>query len=364
MRKKYVGLISILMAVLIGLTGCGAATKTQGTQKNTQKPVVRAAHQNCLHALPTWMAIENGDVKKSPIDLKFVFFQSGGPQNEALAANQWDVGAMGSVPTLMASIRYGAYMIGISNDESETNDIWAKPDSPLLKTKGANPKYPDIYGTKEDWKGKKIMVTTVSTGHYAVDATLKALGLSEKDVKIINMEQGQAFTAFDSNQADLVQLWAPYGYMAEAKGWVKVSSGKRAGVTVPGALVVRKDFADQHPDLVVDWLDLYMRGVEYEKKDPKGATDWLYKYFNDYCGMDIKKDLVAKEFQQRPLFDVDQQVKILNDPNQAKKWMSGVAQFLVDQGKLKPEDKAKFENGNYIEPKFMKMLAEKRASQK
>lgn len=358
MKKRAVGLITVLMVFLMVITGCGSAN-TAG--QSGQKPVVKASHQPCLHGLPSWMATQNGWAKDSPIDLQFVYFQSGAPQNEALAANQWDVGAMGTVPTLMASIRYGAYMIGISNDESETNDIWVKPDSPLLKTKGFNPKYPDIYGNPQDWKGKKILVTTVSTGHYAVSATLKALGLTDKDMNIINMEQGQAVTAFESNQADLVQLWAPYSYIAEQKGWIKVSSGKRAGVTIPGAIVVRKDFADQHPDQVVDWLDLYMRGIEYEKKDHAGATDWLYKYYKDYCGMELDKSLVAKEFELRPLLDVDEQIKAMEDPNQTKKWMSQIAQFLVDQGQLTAADKQKYESGNYIEPKFMKMLADKRA---
>lgn len=346
------------------ITGCGSSSDKQAGQQAEKKPLVRASHQPCLHGLPSWMAMEDGWVKDSPINMEFIFFQSGAPQNEALAANQWDVGAYGTVPTLMAGLRYGAYLIGISNDESETNDIWVKPDSPLLKTKGFNPEYPEIYGTPDDWKGKKILASTVSTGHYALSATLKALGLKDSDVEIIHMEQSQAIPAFEADQADILQLWAPYSYIAESKGWVKVSSGARAGATIPGGIVVRKDFADQHPELVVEWLDLYMRGVEYMDKDHAGATDWLYKYFNDYCGLELDKELVAKEFELRPLFDVEEQIEILENPDKAKKWMGEVAQFFVDQGQLTPEEKDKYINGNYIEPKFMKMLAEKRAKEK
>ena len=361
MKKKYVGLISILMAFFITATGCGSSSTTS---QSGQKPIVRASLQPCLHGLPSWLAIEDGWIKDSPINLELVFFKSGAPQNEALAANQWDVGAMGTVPSILASIRYNAYMVGISNDESETNDLWVKPDSPLLKTKGFNPKYPEIYGSADDWKGKKILVTTVSTGAYALGATLKDLGLTDKDVKMINMDQGQAITAFESNQADIVQLWAPYSYIAEAKGWVKVSSGKRAGVSVPGALLVRKDFADKNPELVVEWLDLYMRGIDYMKKDPAGANDWLFKFYNDYCGLDLGKELVSNDLKLRPLLDVNEQIKALEDPTIAKKSMTEITQFLVEQGQLTAADKAKYENGNFVEPKFMKMLAEKRAKVK
>lgn len=111
-----------------------------------------------------WHAEKAGWLKDAPFASEFLFFPSGAPQTEALAADQWDCGAMGTVPTMMASMRYGYKLIGISNDESETNDIWVRPDSPLLKTRGANPDYPDIYGTPEDWKGKKILGPTVSTG--------------------------------------------------------------------------------------------------------------------------------------------------------------------------------------------------------
>ena len=128
---------------------------------------------------------------------------------------------MGTVPTMMASMRYGYKLIGISNVESETNDLWVRPDSPLLKTKGANPQYPNIYGTADDWKGKKILGPTVTTAHYALSATLQALGLSDKDVNIVHMELGQAMTAFNAGEGDIIMLWAP------RVTWPKPEAGRR-----------------------------------------------------------------------------------------------------------------------------------------
>jgi len=365
--KKAWGIICIVLLIVLVISGCGGGSATKDSsqkEKAQEKFLVRASHQPCLHGLPSWMALEDKWVGDSPIDLKFILFPSGAPQNEALAAGEWDVGAMGTVPTMMANLRHGAYLIAISNDESETNDIWVRPDSPLLKTKGFNPQYPDIYGSPDDWKGKKILATTVSTGHYALSATLKALGLKDSDVQIVHMEQSQAIPAFEANQGDILQLWAPFSYIAESKGWVKVSSGKRAGVMIPGGVVVRKEFAEQHPDKVVEWLDLYMKGIDYMKGDPQGATDWLYRYFKDYCGLELEKELVAKEFQLRPLFGVEEQIKLLENPEKSKKWMGEIAQFFVDQGKMTIEEKEKYLNSHFVEPKFMKILAEKRAQKK
>lgn len=109
----------------------------------------------------------------------------------------------------------------------------------------------------------------MSTGHYALTATLARLGLKDSDLDIVHMEQGQAMTAFNAGQGDILQLWAPLSYMAEAKGWRRVSSGAAAKVMIAGGIGVRKEFAEQHPDLVVAWLDIYMRGVEGMKEHPE-----------------------------------------------------------------------------------------------
>lgn len=326
------------------------------------KPEVRTSAQPCLHGLPLWHAEKAGWLKDAPFAVKFMLFVSGAPQTEALAANQWDVGAMGTVPTMMASIRYGYKLIGISNEEGFTNDLWVRPDSPLLKRRGVNPEYPDIYGAADDWKGKKVLATTISTGHYALTSTLKRLGLKDSDVNLVHMEQGQAMTAFTAGEGDILQLWAPLSYLAEARGWKRVSSGTAAKVSVVGGIGVRKEFAEKHPDLVVAWLDLYMRAVEGMKSDPENYVKPLLGYFNDYCGLDMKEDMVRKEFQYRPLFTVSEQIEAMENPDKLAKWLRGVADFMLAQGRIRQKEYDRYVQANFfIDPAFMKKLAEVRA---
>lgn len=327
------------------------------------KPVIRTSAQPCLHGMPVWYAEKAGWLKDAPFQSTFMLFTSGAPQVEALAAAQWDVGAMGAIPTMLASMRYGYKIIGISNDESETNDLWVRPDSPLLKTSGSNPAFPGIYGTASDWKGKKVLATTVSTGHYALTATLKALGLKDNDVSIVHIEQGQAITAFNAGEGDILQLWAPYSYIAEAKGWKKVSSGERAGVVVMGGIGVRPDFAAKHPDLVIDWLDIYMRGAEMMKNDPAGSVQPLLSFFTDYCGLELTREQVEMEFKLRHLYDVNEQVALLQAPDKIAAWMDGVAKFMLEQGRISQKEYERYAKTNYnIDPSFMKKLAERRAA--
>lgn len=360
MKKRLATALALLLAGAFMVAGF-----TPPCASAADKPEIRTSAQPCLHGMPLWYAEKANWLTNAPFTNKFMLFASGAPQVEALAADQWDVGAMGALPTMMASMRYGYKFIGISNDESETNDLWVRPDSPLLKNKGVNPKLPDVYGSPDDWKGRKVLATTVSTGHYALTATLAALGLKDTDVSLVHMEQGQAVTAFNAGEGDVIQLWAPFSYIAEAKGWKKVSSGHKAGVVILGGIGVRKDFAEKFPELVVDWLDVYMRGIEMMKTEPGKSVEPLLNYFTGYCGLELTRDQVEKEFKYRPLYDVNEQVRLLEDPAKTAAWMDGVARFMLTQGRITAKEYDRYVKSNYgIDPSFMKKLAERRAAAK
>jgi len=354
-REKIVcSLMLLLMAIVIGATGCNSSPNTPA-----KDVIISVSHQPCVHALPTYMAMTKGWDKADGFKIDYQFYASGPPQNEALASNKWEVGAEGAVPGMLAAIRYGAYIIAISNDESETNDLWVRPNSPILKTKGFNPKYPEVYGSPDSVKGKTILLTTASTGHYAVIATLKALGLGEQDVKLVHMEQSQAMAAFEAGQGDIVQLWAPFDYIGESKGWKKMSSGRRAGVVVPGVVMASKKAFEENPEKVAKWLKLYMRGIGEMKANPGDSAKLLGAYYKEH-GLTLDDKALAQEFSLRPIFDTKEQLGLFakkdGASSQVEKWMSDLADFFVQQGRITPAEKEKFMKGNYINDKILKML--------
>jgi len=368
--KGKISLILVALALLgVIIAGCGANRPTDqkssassggGAGDSAKLTTISVSHQPCLHALPTYMAMQKGWDKEEGLQIDFQFYTSGPPQNEALASNKWEVGAIGSTAAMLAAIRYGAYIIAISNDESETNDLWVRPDSPILKVKGYNPKYPQIYGSPETVKGKTILLTTASTGHYAVIATLRALGLEEKDVKLVHMEQSQAMAAFEAGQGDIVQLWAPYSYIGEAKGWVKMSSGLRAGVKIPGVVVASKKAMEETPEKVAKWLKLYMRGIREMKSNPAESAKLLDAYYKEH-GLTLDEKALSQEFSLRPLFDTQQQLALFakkdGGMSEVEQWISGLADMFVQQGRITADEKDKLFKGGYITDKILKMVA-------
>ena len=146
-----------------------------------------------------WYAKEQGWDKDEGLDFQIHFFQTGMDQLEALPAKQWVVGGTGTVPILVGALRYNTYLIGIANDESWVNAVTVRPDNPALKVKGWNPEYPNLLGSPETVKGKTFLYTQSSSQHFGMSEYLKALGLTEKDVVMQNMDPAQVLADFAEN---------------------------------------------------------------------------------------------------------------------------------------------------------------------
>lgn len=116
---------------------------------------------------------------------------------------------MGGVPAMMGNLRYGTSVIAIVNDESMTNSVLVRPDSPIAKVKGYNKDFPEVLGSPDTVKGKTFLTTTVSSAHYGLSSWLKVLGLTDKDITIKNMDQAQALAAFDNGIGDGVACGLP-----------------------------------------------------------------------------------------------------------------------------------------------------------
>ena len=130
--KKFFLLAAVLTAtMLLGVTLCMAA----------ENPVkLRSAWMDEHETFLVWYAHEKGWDKEEGIDLDLLYFDSGMAQLNALPAGEWVLCGTGAVPAMMGNLRYNTYVIGIGNDESMTNAVMVRPDSPILKTKGYNPK--------------------------------------------------------------------------------------------------------------------------------------------------------------------------------------------------------------------------------
>jgi ABC-type nitrate/sulfonate/bicarbonate transport system substrate-binding protein len=334
MRKRF----SITVAFMAALAGASMPVSAQTPINVSYQPAV-------YWALPFYMATEKDWWKDVGLVPSFSVFPAGAPQVAAAQAKSWDVGGTGSVPAVLGAARSGLLTIGITNDESKANVLMVRGD-----------KFASISANPQSLKGEKILLTTNSTGDYAVRSCLKKYGVSFDDVQFVNMGQAQIISAITSNNGDVVGVWAPNNYtLAEKAGAKTLCTGADAGAVVPGALVVRADYAKENPKNVAAYLAVYLRSLGWAKGNPKEAHDMIKKFYAQ-GGVDISDQAIDQEFSQRPVFLLDQQLKIMDRGKGASDvdgWFSAIGNFMVSVGTLPAAPDVK----SFITDDYMKMVA-------
>lgn len=186
-------------------------------------------------------------------------FQSGPPQFEGLAANQLDFSQVGNSPVIAgqaAGIDFKE--IGLSQDGLKANGILVNKNSEIQKV--------------EDLKGKKIAVAKGSSGFDFLYKVLDQAGLSAKDVQIIQLQPDEAISAFENGSVDAWSIWEPFLSLETIeKGAKLLVNGEATDLYSPGFTLVRTKFADEYPELVVQFLKVYDKAVKWQKDHQQEA---------------------------------------------------------------------------------------------
>lgn len=325
--RRYVTTRQLLCSALLA----GAVMQAQAQAPVlAQAPLVeiKVSYLPALYwALPFYVATEKNwwaDLGLKPV---FSTFPAGVPQIAASAAKSWDVGATGAVPAVLGHVRFGIKTIGLSNDESAVNTLMA---SAAMAAK--------FHQNPNAMKGETILLTANSTGDYAVQSCLKKYGLSKADVSIKNMGQAEIISAISSGNANLVGLWAPNTYVAQEKiGAVPLCSGKEGGVMVPGALIVRAEYAQKNPENVAKFVAIYLRAWAWMQANPADARV-LQRQFYALGGVHISEAALQHEFDARPVFALDAQLAHMQRKQGASEvdaWFDQIAQFMRATGSIR-----------------------------
>jgi NitT/TauT family transport system substrate-binding protein len=330
----------IASGVLLALAAGFAAAPMAQAQTE-----IKVSYQPALYwALPFHVASVKGWWAELGLKPTFSVFPAGVPQIAASASKSWDVGGLGSVPAVLGAARYNLVTIGITNDESAGNALLAT--SAKAGAYASNP---------QSIKGQTIVLTANSTGDYAVQKCLAKWGLKKTDVVMKSMGQAEVISAMSSNNADLGGLWAPNIYTMEEKTGAKVlCSGREAGVAIPGALVVRADYAKEQPQNVAKFLAIYLRAWKWMNAHRPEAIALMKKFYEE-GGVSISDASMNKEFETRPVYDLAGHLRIMDRAKGASEvdtWMTQISEFLMGVGTISEVKPAQ----SYISDEFMRMV--------
>jgi NitT/TauT family transport system substrate-binding protein len=210
-----------------------------------------------------YIAEEKGLFKKHGADVRLVWFPTYTDSISALSAGQLDANSQTWSDT-MAPLAAGLPLkVILVNDNSAGNDA-------LM----VNSKIKDF----KDLKGKTIALEEYSISHFVLVTALARNGMSQKDVKVVNLSAGDAAAAFLSGRVDAAVVWNPWVNQIEVSGKGKAlfTSREMPGL-VPDLLVAQEKALAAKRKHFVGMIKAWYDVEKFIRENPEEASKIMAK---------------------------------------------------------------------------------------
>lgn len=288
-------LTTVLAASMVfSLAGCsnnasnnGDQPSSAGNQANDEEIVVHVGDflaETFLY--PVKIANEMGffeeEFAEDNITISIEYIGSGAVMTEALTAGELDMSFLGGQPAF-SGISNGNGVKIISMGTSSTSD-------PCLLV-AADSDITDV----SQLKGKNLAVNIGTDNHYQLVEMLGLGGLTEADINLYNLKGAEAFSALVAGEIDCMQSIAPNNYQFVESGDARIlttldeTEGRNNQV-----LVATSEFAQEHGDIIVRFLQVLQRAYEYYQENPEECKDMLVEYVGDNVDRDLMDEYMEK----------------------------------------------------------------------
>ncbi|HBV91920.1 MAG TPA: taurine ABC transporter substrate-binding protein [Pantoea sp.] len=281
---------------------------------------------------------DNSFAKESGASVDWRKFDSGAGVLRALASGDVQIGNIGSSPLAVAAAQklpIEAFLLASQLGNSEA----------LVVKKNIT--------TPKDLIGKRIAVPFISTTHYSLLAALKHWGITPSQVQLVNLQPPAIIAAWQRGDIDGAYVWAPAVNELEKEGKVLTDSAEVGSWGSPtlDVWVVRKDFAEQHPEIVtafarsaIDAQQAYLNSPDSWLKQPDNLSK-----LSRLSG--VPEAQVPGLVKGNTYLTAQQQVEQLGKP--VNKAIVDTAQFLKAQGRVPQADN---DYSSYVTSRFVAPL--------
>lgn len=343
-------LLAFMLTLALGLSviGCGGqgAGETSSQPAETSGSAVAPEVSDELtiatlaqvDAWPIYNALKEGKAKDygfATLDDKALkIFDSGMEAVEGIPAGAFSIGDVGTLPAIMAALRFDSTIVGVAADESAANAIVARDNSPVFQSPLKEGKG---FGSAESVKGKTFLMTSVSSSHYVLQHYLAAVGLTEKDVVVKTMEQQTAIKAFDAGEGDFLVLWAPNLYQAYAKGYKDVVTAQDINAPSLMLYIAPKAWAKDNAKEIAAFLAMTSKEVETYQSAGADLAPQVASFFLEYGGYKMSNEDAASDIARHRLFTAQEQLDLIKS-GQAKAMLQENATYFANEKKITAEE--------------------------
>lgn len=237
-----------------------------GTQNTTTNTVTGGVVIKELKLLEKHLP-KTGKYKDVRFKLDWQNFTSGPPITNGMMARKLQIGMMGDYPLLVAGatgqsqpgnetklvaiIAYNAFGSG--------NGVVVHKDSPFYEL--------------ADLKGKNVSVPFGSAAHGMLLQAMQTRGWGEDFWNLSSQSPEVGTTNLQEKKLDGHADFVPFADLLPHRGFArKIFDGAETKVPTFHGVVVRKDFAEQYPEVVVAYIRALMEANQWLRANPAAAT--------------------------------------------------------------------------------------------
>lgn len=360
MKKRIFMFVAVLAAASMLLCACGNDNGKSDSRKNADASgdtVIHMATMTTGFPLPIHHANKTGVFSDLGLQVEEEFFDNGPTINEAIASGDIDIAGVGGMPAVSGAVSNNSKVIAWMEDDESSVQIYARNDSDIVSAgKGNVDGYPNIYGTAENWKGKSVVCAMGTSSHYTLLAVLETMGLTQEDVEIINMEGVAGAAAYVAGTGDLYvgfnPQWSEF-YSAPDK-YTCIATCADTDKKLNTVLIASEDFCNNHPDLVVKFLEGMLKVENDFYDDATYYYESMYEWQNTFgdCSEELAQYTVDLQVM-RSLEDRKALFEETNGSSEMQETLLSIADFMIDNNIIEAESRQKIIDDKFVDSSFL-----------
>jgi len=224
-------------------------------------PRLRLAYRPHVANAALVVAVREGFFEDEGIDLQTFRFTSGPACSEAVFSGSADIGTMGDSPCVIALARaVPVKFIACHAAGEHRHRLIVRKDAGIQRA--------------EDLKGKTLAVQKGTSTYGGLLAWAARQNLDLSEVNVVNMGPSDMADALRTGGVDAAVASEPTPSLLEVKGYgLELATFGGLGNTYPLTVVVRDDFANNHPEVVVKALKAIRRGTQFVNDNRQEAAE-------------------------------------------------------------------------------------------
>lgn len=282
---KKVVFVLAAVTLTIGLTGCGSSKKDDTTVNIGYFNNVTHAQALLLKSDQTLEKSFGDDIK-----VKWTAFNAGPAEVEALFAGDIDIGYIGPVPAITANVK--------SNGDVQILSGVTKGGAVLITGKDSDIK------EVSDLSGKNISIPQIgNTQHLCLLQLLAENKMSPStsggDVTISAVANADVANTMERGDVDAAFVPEPWGATLLEQGaqllldYDEIYLDGQYDVAV---VVVRREFREEHPELVEKFLEAHKKATQTINEDRENSLKKINEELDSATGKSLSDSIMKEAF--------------------------------------------------------------------